>query len=596
MALTFPYTYYSCPCTDSSPSAAPSRGNAKAASPDEDEERTFDPRSPRANFSLFPLEHLLYCTECHQIRCTRCINEEVVCWYCPSCLFEVPSSTVRSEGTRCTRSCYNCPICTAHLTVNTMEMMEDEEGNESAAGGFEGALPRGPFVLVCSYCNWTSLDIGVEFDRHNNITGQLARLKNWGDYRRTPKDRESSQAERLLGGSKKGDSEGKSEDQAKDEYNHDNEDLFANLSSFYKTQFAETVDAHPWSGSDYSFASPSSITRLLNLYSSTPGKRNKRSKPSPMRESLLEEEGLQVFDPGSDEATVTRLKTEGWESTTSMDQRLNQDRRYEARFVDGLRPVATLLRTKRSKRCKACRTLLSRPEPKVSSTRYKIKVLALNNIPKVTMRPFNPASVASPTTPTTPSSLSRASQVPAILTPLLTRQFLLTLTNPLFDPIRVTLATPAVTPGRIQSRVTILCPQFEVGANTDVWDEALGSSTTSREVNRRSGMLLSGAEREEGKTAEAGKVWEKGRNWTSVVVEVVPGILPGSTGSGTTNRDEEGDELDEDEDVLEIPVFVRTEYETEGGGDEHKISAGGGAKEKREVAFWSVLGVGRIAA
>src|SRR3954468_3035264 len=87
--------------------------------------------------------------------------------------------------------------------------------------------------------------------------------------------------------------------------------------------------------------------------------------------------------------------------------------------------------------------------------------------------------------------------------------FLLHVSNPLFDPIHVTLATPATTPGRIQSRVTILCPQFQVGANTDVWDDAL----TSVSPVKRDAQI------------EAGKIWDRGRNWTSVAIEVVPGFL-----------------------------------------------------------------------
>jgi dynactin-4 len=109
MAQPFPYTYYSCPCIDTSAPSVNLPSTRKTSQqqppPDNEEERTFDPRSPRANYSLFPLEHLLYCTECHQIRCARCMVEEVVCWYCPTCLFEVPSSTVRTEGNR-----YGCPL------------------------------------------------------------------------------------------------------------------------------------------------------------------------------------------------------------------------------------------------------------------------------------------------------------------------------------------------------------------------------------------------------------------------------------------------------------------------------------------------------
>ena len=89
-------------------------------------------------------------------------------------------------------------------------------------------------------------------------------------------------------------------------------------------------------------------------------------------------------------------------------------------------------------------------------------------------------------------------------------------------------------------------------------------------------------------------MWERGRNWTSVIVEVVPGLLPGSTGAGV-GLTERWEELGEDEDVREIPVFVRIEYDTEAqGGAEEKVEGKGG-KERREVTFWCVLGIGRIA-
>lgn len=98
MAPVIPYTYIQCPCSDSS---ALDRGNDTHSNDSvDDEERTFDPRAPRSNYSLYPLEYLLYCEDCQQIRCPRCVNEEVVTYYCPHCLFEVPSSNLRSEGNR----------------------------------------------------------------------------------------------------------------------------------------------------------------------------------------------------------------------------------------------------------------------------------------------------------------------------------------------------------------------------------------------------------------------------------------------------------------------------------------------------------------
>lgn len=118
MARPFPYTFISCPCAETSTTPAPSTNRiskdfSKVSLADqqrieeeeeEDEEKTFDPRSPRANYSLYPPEHLLYCEDCQQIKCPRCITEEIVCWYCPNCLFETPSSMVKSEGNRYDRT------------------------------------------------------------------------------------------------------------------------------------------------------------------------------------------------------------------------------------------------------------------------------------------------------------------------------------------------------------------------------------------------------------------------------------------------------------------------------------------------------------
>lgn len=103
MSLPFPYTYISCPCSDESNRVTTSqRGSRDLSQEDEgpEEEKTFNPHDPRSNYSLFPPEYLLYCEECHEIKCPRCATEEIVCWYCPSCLFETPSSMVRSEGNR----------------------------------------------------------------------------------------------------------------------------------------------------------------------------------------------------------------------------------------------------------------------------------------------------------------------------------------------------------------------------------------------------------------------------------------------------------------------------------------------------------------
>ncbi|KAF2400168.1 dynactin p62 [Trichodelitschia bisporula] len=495
MATQFPYTYYSCPCINPTDSTLP------------EQDDTFDPSSPRAAFSLYPLEHLLYCTECHQVRCPRCTAEEVVCWYCPSCLFEVPSSTVRSEGNQCTRSCYNCPQCTAPLAVNPLD--PPESTSETLTG---------PFILTCPYCTWSSLDIDLKFDKPNNITGQLSGSKR--PEPSTPVDTPDPDLSRA--------SSPKPDPKTRDE-------VFTALNAFYKNQITHDVDAPGHAFAEQAFSSPHSISRLLNLYST--GKKLKRQRPKPMSEALTPADGLVLFDPESELDTIKRTAAGGWEGTLGGDKAAINT---EARFVDDARPVASLLRTKRAKRCRACRTLLSRPEPKISTTRYKIRVVAGSNVPRVGLRPLGAKARA-----TAVSGLGGlGAEVPS-LKPLLPSHFVLTLTNPLFDAVKVTLATARDTTGPVKARVTILCPAFEVGANTDVWDEALA----------RDG---GGGSQGGGGVPEAGKVWERGRNWVGVVVEVVP--------AGDAVRGE----------VLEIAVFVRVEYEA--GGD---LDGAG----KREVGF-----------
>lgn len=107
---TFPYTRYACPCDDTT-SAAPTtllnkrasqhiQVKAVAEDQEEDGDGNFNPHNPRANYSLYPLDQLLFCDECNHTRCSKCWSEETLYWYCPACLFEVPSSGVKSDGNR----------------------------------------------------------------------------------------------------------------------------------------------------------------------------------------------------------------------------------------------------------------------------------------------------------------------------------------------------------------------------------------------------------------------------------------------------------------------------------------------------------------
>jgi dynactin-4 len=437
---------------------------------------------------------------------------------------------------------------------------------------------------------WTSLDVGIKFDKPTNIRAQLTAFTRGTEGQRPSKDAPATtglkSAVSAFGSSDDpeaveddGDGGGNDDDASAppaaqhNRFNHSSR--FQALKAFYRNQIAETSSSPsdsfmgPELGGYYS--SPNALNRIMSLYTSGVssihgGGKKPKSKPPVMREALTEAEGLHVPHSDAEEALIRKMALDGWEGIASREQRRFQ--RPGTRFVDDLLPLPVLLRTKRSKRCKACKHILVKPEFKPQSTRFRIRLIALSYIPLTSLRPLLPLA------PSPPLSLEA-------LEPQKPVQFLLTLKNHMFDPIRVTLATPPVTPGRVETKVTILCPQFEVGANTDVWDEALQSGNMPDPRSSRSGFE---------KVAEAGKVWDKGRNWTTVAMEVVPGDLRSLIrGSGP---------IWEDEDVLEIPVFVRLEWEGEAGTEDVGSRAESKKHQaelvKREVAYWTVLGVGRI--
>ena len=97
--MSLPYTLYRCSCSKSAISENADSHAFQSGDGDE-QEKSFDPASPRSAFSLYPLEQLMWCDECHDIRCPKCTAEEILAWFCPSCLFEASSSMVKSEGNR----------------------------------------------------------------------------------------------------------------------------------------------------------------------------------------------------------------------------------------------------------------------------------------------------------------------------------------------------------------------------------------------------------------------------------------------------------------------------------------------------------------
>lgn len=406
---------------------------------------------------------------------------------------------------RCMRSCYQCPICVAPLSVSTCTAPEDTP--KDSAHMTDG------FILSCPYCCWTSLELDIVFEKSTDITGQLAQSRRDAFQRGDP-HRSST--------------------------NH-----FAALLSFTKAQLTHSDPAADF---DVSRGSPLQISRLLRA--AGPIKiRKQHGKLPVVREAASVSEGLVIFNACNDENDVIAdMGTQ--DHIPLLSQRLRQP--FYA-FEPVLHPTPTPLLAKRAKRCRTCTHLLCKPHEKLHSTRYLIRSLALSHIPQLTLAPMHPTST-----------------ICTALTPKMATQFLLKVRNPLFKPLKITLATPRIAPGPSQPRVTMLCSQFVVGAEADVWNAALDVAPVQRRVR----------EAEDGAIAEAGKVWESGRNWTTVVMEIVPGPLTAST------------EEDGAADVLKIPIFVHVEEE--GSKTVNAAQNSDSIAESQLLGFWTVINVGRL--
>lgn len=458
---------------------------------------------------------------------------------------------------------------------------------------------------------------------------------------------------------------------------------FAALKNFYNSQLSNSSDSgslRPRSISDtFNYASPNALNRIMNLYTSFSSPSAFQKKAGLFREALTPEEGLIAIPSAETEMwRIRKLQSSGYAGTASKVQRDLQEGNNLVRqagggsFTDELLPVPYLLRTKRTKRCRSCKHIVVRPEAKVQTSRFRMKMVASSYIPTLSIKEL-PLSAQSSQISTsqlslpgqTTSSGSGQGAVRGKLTPGRTTQFLLTVKNPLYETVRITLATPPTVPGRWKHMVTLLCPSFEIGAAreayADVWDDALADPAKSKDGKGRESLV--GGRRLEGgsgeSVAEAGKVFERGRNSVGVVVEVVPAslrnifaskakpVLPtqldgkreesdddmfldaksqaGRSDAGSRpsvgaqselearttwmgwdgakdDDEEEGEELGEDADILEIPVRVRVEWEME-IGDVEAVAGGkadkaamerDGERAKRELSYWVVLGVGRV--
>lgn len=533
---------------------------------------------------------------------------------------------------RCSRNCFECPRCESPVNITavptisrvTPDYLRPPDPQRSREKGDEAGQQE--YSLQCGYCHWSTLDVGVRLPKSVKIGDQLSKIrKARTNTTRPTRSLQTATAEN-------GDEELQEMDGVAFALGHDK--AFANLTTFYRTEMREALgeSGNPYASANSPYSSPANLARIMSLYngsSSFQALKKTRQKPQPFAEARSQNEGISAYHSHStdedqptydDQDIISNLSLSGLDHTTNAQQRLSAPQtNFDARFLSDLWPAATKLRTKRGKRCRTCRQYLARPDAKLNNLRYKIRLVASNHLPLLTTKPLNP------TVPPIPGSaafrlreedLSVSTQTTVI--PGRALQYILTIRNPIFEPVKISLATPQITPGKVGSRVTILCPSFTVGPAGDVWEEALGSASTtaassSTDGGRRAALAsLNGSSIESAtnageKVPEAGKIWDKSRNTTSVILEVVPGDL---SPLAATDPDEN------DDDVLEIPIFVHVEWTAhhhhptgdEGVKRSERDRPGTGAatgstvgreiaadgSERKELGVWCVLGLGRI--
>ncbi|OMH85569.1 Dynactin subunit 4 [Zancudomyces culisetae] len=111
-------------------------------------------------------DQLFFCYDCDAIRCKNCVFLEAAGFYCPTCLFEVPMTSVRAENNSCGRNCHSCPVCDQILVVlegSGKKDMNDVDGDKK-------------YWFQCGVCAWDSREIGWEFSKPTGISGQIAEL------------------------------------------------------------------------------------------------------------------------------------------------------------------------------------------------------------------------------------------------------------------------------------------------------------------------------------------------------------------------------------------------------------------------------------
>ncbi|KAI0696266.1 dynactin p62 family-domain-containing protein [Cytidiella melzeri] len=431
MAPTPSVEFY-CPCLASTPHPPP-------------------PNLPSSSYSFHPLHSLFFCEECDAIRCNRCVMVEVSGYYCPNCLFEVPSASVRAEKNRCARNCFMCPNCRNTLSVVPSDPPDAGDGRPVIVN----TVGEPPFFLYCNHCRWDSAEVGITFEKPTGLAAQLQKFEDSAP--------ESLEFERLK------------------------EHFEPHLRASPSTAPAASHSHHTHTNPITAAASSALARDIPGVAKYTPqAGRSRSSREKANRNEVPDyrarvEVGSSNFTMGgggeTDVEFVRHLEDTGEVATI--------EQRWENSWINSLqtqdlKPLRIPLHSKKSKRCPSCRHILIKPEQKAQSVRYKIKLVAANYLPAITVSlPHMFAVLASAKRP---GKTIQLSDIEGAMQAGKTYPFQLSFTNPLYDPIQVRLQVQRSTPittvdegaankaRRPPFAVTLPSAPFPIAAFAEAWE------------------------------------------------------------------------------------------------------------------------------
>ncbi|GAA6027336.1 hypothetical protein JCM8097_002604 [Rhodosporidiobolus ruineniae] len=506
---------------------------------------------PLATFQHHPLSDLLFCEDCDAIRCDQCAAHEIACYYCPNCLFEVPSASVRGEKNRCARNCFQCPTCDHTLSVVASDPDPSIPLNTAAA-----SVGEPPYFLTCNFCGWDSKEVGVTFEKPTGLAAQLTKgeernpevleFDHIKDHLEPYLRRSQAQAAHHGPGSH---AHGPAASSSSAVVNAASAQLFRDIPGLGSNRYGAGLfgtSARSRAAAHDAGTGVDELEKYRSLYLARGGgvgsdKENRRAK-------VGAEKGKGV-DRDAEAVRAMRDMTD-WEDVASLDQRWTSSWKPPVMSRE-LRPLRTPLQAKRSKRCPACKHILIKPEQKSSSTRYKIKLVAANYLPSVTLYRRPPASIgsrlsaiaagtASGLRRTPRSGAGRSGETSAAggaaaedepLRPGRTYTFELSFTNPLYDKIgvRLLVARPGGNKPPAEGEalppppfaVNVPTREFGVSAFAEDWEYEDDEDAVLREEEEDEGEGNGGegSPKKKRRGKEAGIV-ERRMNRTTVAMEV----------------------------------------------------------------------------